>query len=202
MANFNPITNDNPLILASASPRRKRLLEQVNIQFKIQPSKIRENNIEGEPSSIVQILAEKKSKAVSHQFESNWILGADTIVVLEDEILGKPSGPDDALAMLKLLGGREHEVITGFCILDPSGKTAHSDYALTRVMMKEVTLEEINAYIGTGEPFGKAGSYAIQGVGAFLVESISGSYTNVVGLPLCALIKALLKIRALECFPM
>jgi septum formation protein len=201
MANFNPISNNNPLILASASPRRKRLLEQVNIQFKTQASEISEDNIEGESTSIVQILAEKKAKAVSHRFKNNWILGADTIVVLEDKILGKPTGPDDALTMLQLLGGREHEVITGFCILDPSGKAAHSDYVLTRVMMKGVTLEELNAYIRTGEPFGKAGSYAIQGVGAFLVESISGSYTNVVGLPVCALIKALLKLRALECFP-
>jgi len=202
MTKFNPISISNPLILASASPRRKRLLEQVNIQFKMQPSKIKEGNLEGEPSKMVQILSEKKAKAILPGFENNWILGADTLVVLEDEILGKPSDPVDAQVMLKLLKGRQHEVITGFCILDPSGKTAHLGSVSTLVMMKEATDGEINAYVATGESFGKAGSYAIQGIGAFLVEGISGSYTNVVGLPLCALIKALLKTGALECFPM
>ena len=103
--------------------------------------------------------------------------------------------------MLGLLSGKEHSVITGFCILDPSGSTAHSEEIITRVKMKRLTDEEIDGYTATGEPFGKAGSYAIQGIGAFMVESISGPYTNVVGLPLCALVKALIACGALKKFP-
>ncbi len=104
--------------------------------------------------------------------------------------------------MLRLLRGVEHSVVTGFCILDPSGKIAHSEAVSTLVRFKRLRQEEIDAYISTGEPFGKAGSYAIQGVGAFMVESISGSYTNVVGLPVCAVIKALISTGALKAFPL
>jgi septum formation protein len=104
--------------------------------------------------------------------------------------------------MLSLLSGKEHEVITGFCLLNPSGEMAHSEAVTTLVKMKRLDEKEINAYVAIGEPFGKAGSYAIQGIGAFLVESISGSYTNVVGLPVCALIKSLLATGALKNFPL
>ena len=103
--------------------------------------------------------------------------------------------------MLSSLSGREHKVITGFCILDPGSQAAHLESVTTLVRMKSLTPEEIKAYLDTEEPFGKAGSYAIQGIGAFLVESISGSYTNVVGLPVCALIKSLVSVGALKNFP-
>jgi septum formation protein len=104
--------------------------------------------------------------------------------------------------MLLLLSGQEHRVVTGFCILDPSAEVAHTEAVTTRVRFKGLSEHEIENYIRTCEPFGKAGSYAIQGVGSFMVEAINGSYTNVVGLPLCAVIKALVSVRALECFPL
>ena len=104
--------------------------------------------------------------------------------------------------MLLLLNGKEHRVITGFCVLDPSATVAHSEAVTTLVRFKPLSEQEIEGYIRTGEPFGKAGSYAIQGVGSFMVEAINGSYTNVVGLPLCAVIKALVSAGGLECFPL
>jgi septum formation protein len=103
--------------------------------------------------------------------------------------------------MLSLLSGKDHQVITGFCVLNPAGEIAHSESVTTAVRFKPISEEEIAGYIRTREPFGKAGAYAIQGVGAFMVESISGSYTNVVGLPMCALIKALIQCGALKSFP-
>lgn len=104
--------------------------------------------------------------------------------------------------MLRLLSGRAHDVITGFCILNPFGETAHSEAVTTRVYIKELTDQEIDDYVNTNEPLDKAGSYAIQGIGSFLVKGISGSYTNVVGLPLFALIKALVAVGAIERFPL
>ena len=122
-------------------------------------------------------------------------------VVLGKKILGKPRNRDDAHSMLELLSGKEHDVITGFCIIDPSGELVHSGHITTTVKIKRLSDEEITAYIDTGEPFGKAGGYAIQGIGSFMVEGIKGSYSNVVGLPVCALIKALQASGALKKFP-
>ena len=198
---FKPIGKNNPLILASASPRRKRLLEQINIPFKSIASGIEENNVKGRPSFIAQNLAEKKAKAVSSLFKKKWILGADTIVVMSNIILGKPLNHKDAEKMLNLLNDNKHKVITGFCLLNPIGDVAQTKVITTLVRIKRLAADEIKAYIATGEPFGKAGSYAIQGIGAFMVESISGSYTNVVGLPVCAVIKSLLETGALKEFP-
>jgi septum formation protein len=129
-------------------------------------------------------------------------LGADTVVVLNKTILGKPRDHEEARSMLLCLNGKEHKVITGFCLLDPLGRLAHLDAVETLVRFKHLAKEEIEAYIATGEPLGKAGSYAIQGIGAFMVEGITGSYTNVVGLPICALVKALLAKGALKTFPL
>ena len=199
--NFQPISKENPLILASNSPRRRRLLQQIGLPFRSMPSDVDENQTLGEPPVKAVTLAEKKAKAVYTKTEESWILGADTMVVVGGTILGKPRDHKDIHFMLSRLSGKEHEVITGFCLLDPSGGVAHSEAITTLVKMKTLSEREIEAYVATGEPFGKAGSYAIQGVGAFLVESISGSYTNVVGLPVCALIKALLTVGALKNFP-
>ena len=138
---------------------------------------------------------------MSSREKDSWILGADTIVVIGERVLGKPENHGDAREMLSLLSGREHRVITGFGVLDPSGKPVHAESVSTQVRFKPLSEEEVSGYIKTGEPFGKAGAYAIQGVGSFMVESICGSYTNVVGLPVCELIKALLKYGALRCFP-
>lgn len=199
---FSPVSKENPLVLASSSPRRKTLLEQIGLPFRILPSQIEEEGLSGEVSQITKTLAEKKAMAVYRQSPDAWILGADTIVVLGPSRLGKPDDREEARSMLLTLRGKEHEVVTGFSLLDPSGKTVHSQAVSTRVRIKALTEEEISSYIATGEPFGKAGGYAIQGIGAFMVESISGSYSNVVGLPVCALVKALLAVGALRNFPL
>jgi septum formation protein len=199
---FQAINKENPLILASNSPRRKRLLQQIGLPFRSLPSQVDENQAPGEPLVKAVLLAEKKAKAVYSQSKDSWILGADTMVVVDGRILGKPRDHEDIHSRLSRLSDKEHEVITGFCVLDPSGEVAHSEAITTLVKMKRLSKGEINAYVATGEPFGKAGSYAIQGVGAFMVESISGSYTNVVGLPVCALVKSLLALGALKDSPL
>jgi septum formation protein len=199
---FQAINDKYPLILASASPRRKRLLKQIGLPFRSLACNIDEEGIDDRPSNLVCILAERKTMAAYSKSSDNWILGADTIVVLEGDILGKPLDHEEARSMLSLLSGREHEVITGFSITDPSGKVAHTEHVSTLVTIKNLSQKEITAYIATGEPFGKAGSYAIQGKGAFMVKSISGSYSNVVGLPIYSLIEALLSLGALNVFPM
>jgi septum formation protein len=200
--NFQTISEDYHLILASESSRRKSLLRQVNLPFHAVPSHIEEKYVMGKPSTKASRLAEKKARAVHSGFKNSWILGADTAVVIRGKILGKPRDHHDAESMLSLLKGKEHEVITGFCLLNPAGNVAGAKAITTLVRMRWLTENEINAYVATGEPFGKAGSYAIQGIGAFMVESISGSYTNVVGLPVCAVIESLLAAGALKDFPL
>ncbi len=148
-----------------------------------------------------RLLAEAKARAVIEKCEGRWILGADTIVVLDRTVLGKPVNEDEAFSMLRRLSGREHRVITGFCLAAPESKKFYSEALVTRVAFKVLTKREILGYVATGEPFGKAGSYGIQGIGAFLVKGIAGSYTNVVGLPLCALVNALLATGAIKEFP-
>ncbi|MFO7784706.1 MAG: Maf family protein [Thermodesulfobacteriota bacterium] len=196
------IRPDFPLVLASASPRRRRLLEQAGLPFKAVPAEITENTSGSEPAGIACRLARQKAEAVSRVFPGRWIVGADTVVVLEESILGKPADREEARDMLERLSGRDHKVITGFSILAPPGDEVHTERAGTTVRFKPLESTELEGYLDTGEPFGKAGSYAIQGIGAFLVESIRGSYTNVVGLPLCALISALVSVRALERYPL
>jgi septum formation protein len=202
MTRFPIISAQNPVILASASPRRKRLLTQAGIPFRSVTSKTSEEGITGDPAQISRVLAEKKAAHVCAETGASWTLGADTIVAIDNRILGKPEDSEKAREMLLFLSGKEHRVITGFCILDPSATVAHSESVTTLVRFKPLSVKEIEGYIRTGEPFGKAGSYAIQGVGSFMVESINGSYTNVVGLPLCAVIKALVSVGGLECFPL
>jgi septum formation protein len=195
------ISSTLPLILASASPRRKSLLKQVKLPFRAVPGRIDEENETGEPAERVRSLAEKKALAAFRKIGGHWVLGADTEVVLDHRVLGKPADRPSAAKMLSRLSGKEHMVITGFCILNPSGHPVHSEKIETLVRVIRLTPQEIDAYIATGEVFGKAGSYAIQGIGAFMVQSITGSYTNVVGLPLNAVIQALLKVGALKNFP-
>jgi septum formation protein len=196
------ISPEFPLFLASSSPRRKTLLRQIGLPFRSFSSAVDENFSEGDPEHSVCVLAEKKASRVFNRSKGNWVLGADTVVVLEDAVLGKPESGEEASSMLLRLSGKEHRVITGFCLIDPSGRSAHTQAVVTRVTMKKITEEEVRRYVASGEPYGKAGSYAVQGLGAFMVESISGSYTNVVGLPLCALVKALLVTGALKAFPL
>jgi septum formation protein len=195
------ISEESPLVLASASPRRKQLLRQIGIPFRTIPSRVKEDPLSRDPLANARLLAEAKAHAVVRECENRWILGADTIVVLGRAVLGKPGDEKEAFSMLRQLSGKEHRVITGFCLVAPDSKRRHSEAVVTRVTFKTLTAKEILGYISTGEPFGKAGSYGIQGVGAFLVKRISGSYTNVVGLPLCALVSALVAAGAINGFP-
>ena len=196
------IDTEHPLILASASPRRKRLLEQMGIPHRVVVSRVKEEgSVEISAEAFCRNLALLKAKDVGYRENAAWVLGADTIVVIGGEVLGKPENHTDARRMLSLLSGKNHQVITGFCVLKPLGVVAHIESITTTVRFKPLSEEEINGYIQTREPFGKAGGYAIQGMGAFMVESISGSYTNVVGLPMCALIKALVGCGVLRSFP-
>ena len=195
------ISKDAPLVLASASARRKQLLRQMGIPFRPLTSRVREDRLSSDLRRNARLLAEAKAHAVLQKSPGTWILGADTMVVLGRAVLGKPGNEREAFSMLRQLSGKEHRVITGFCLLTPEAKTAHSEAVVTRVTFKVLTRQEILGYIATGEPFGKAGSYAIQGIGAFLVQGITGSYSNVVGLPLCALVKALLATGAITSFP-
>ncbi len=195
------IDENHPLVLASASPRRKRLLAQMGLPYRVVVSRVYEKSSDEIPEDFCRNLALLKAKEVGSREMGSWILGADTIVVIGGRVLGKPENQEDARKMLSVLNGKDHRVITGFCVLDHSGMVAHCESVSTVVRFKSLYEEEIAGYIRTQEPFGKAGAYAIQGVGSFMVESISGSYTNVVGLPMCALIKALVRCGALKSFP-
>ena len=194
------IGSKNNLILASASPRRKELLESIGVPFAVIPSGVDEIARDGETSEIhAQRLAEEKAVDVSRQYPGLWILGADTIVVIDDQILGKPSDEADALKMLSTLAGRTHVVFTGYAILNsmyPDMKTVSC--ARSEVFIRELSYGEIAAYIRTREPMDKAGAYAIQGVGSAIVERVCGSYTNVVGLPLCEVTRDLKKLGVFD----
>jgi len=201
---FPVISNKNPLILASASPRRKRLLVGIRLPFKQVTSMIDETDGEAgwsDPAHMTLELSRKKALDVFSRNSGSWVLGADTIVVIDNRILGKPENEEAARRMLSVLSGRRHTVITGFSILDPSGGTAHTEAVTTQVEIKRLGSREIEFYIGTGEGSDKAGSYAIQGIGSFMVKAIFGSYSNVVGLPLCEVTEALVAIGALDTFP-
>ena len=176
------------LILASRSPRRAELLKEIIKSFSIIPSNIKENYIENEsPDAYVLRVSREKAESVSGGVESRnggcWVLAGDTIVVLEGTILGKPEDADDARRMLEYLQDRRHEVITGICLLNREEGVCCLETVCTQVWMRRIEPEEIEAYIQTGEPFDKAGGYAIQGQGGRFVRRIEGSYTNVVGLP-------------------
>ena len=199
---FPYISREFPLILASTSPRRMHLLSTLGIPFCAMSGNVTERSSHSNPQNASSYLAEKKARAVFSIKKGFWILGADTIVALDSEMLGKPKDKKEAKDMLSRLHGREHRVFTGFCIVDPSGRTLHKESVETTVWFRELTEKEMEGYIDTGEPFDKAGSYAIQGIGAFMVEGISGSYTNVVGLPVCAVVKSLTSVGAIGGFPL
>ena len=200
---YYPIGKNNPLVLASVSARRKVLLKQVSIPFKAVASRVKETLYGGtQPADIACKMAMLKAESVQHICKNRWILGADTIVVMNKRIFGKPRDSQECRHMLLHLSGENHRVITGFCIVDPGGKTVHTEAVITKVRIKEISEIEIDAYIKTGEPFGKAGGYAIQGIASFMITHINGSYTNVVGLPICEVVSALVKCGALKGFPL
>lgn len=173
-----------PLLLASASPRRAELLRTAGIPFEVAAADVDESLPPGaDPKGSAERLARAKATAARARHDGRWILAADTIVDLERRILGKPAEAGQAREMLQLLSGRAHEVHTGVAVVDPDG-LLRSAVATTRVVFRPLTWPEIEAYVDGGEPFDKAGGYAIQGEGGLLIERIEGPWDNVVGLPL------------------
>ena len=210
------------LVLASASPRRFELLRNAGIPFTVQAADIDESPLEGEsPRECVVRLAREKALAVFRMRPGDWVLGADTIVTVDGNILGKPRDGNDAARMLRMLSGRVHEVMTGVCVIEPvaSGQwsvasktqTGSADEQLatdgqqvttavetTLVTMCELSEEEIRLYIATGEPMDKAGAYAIQGGASRWIPRIEGDYSNVVGLPVALVYRMLSEAAALD----
>jgi septum formation protein len=172
------------LILASASPRRRELLRTLCSDFRVVPSDLEEALIPGSLREAVAALALDKARAVSARTGEGVVLGADTVVVIDGQALGKPTGPDDARAMLRWLRGREHEVITAIAVVDAATGRSEATAVVSRVRMLDYDEAAIEAYVATGEPLDKAGAYAIQGRGGALVAGYEGSFSNVVGLPL------------------
>jgi septum formation protein len=188
---------ENRLILASRSPRRYELLKQVGLDFDVIPSRIEENFVKEEsPKKHVLRLAEAKALDVGREYPDRWVIAADTIVYVDHSILGKPRDQGEAIKMLRRLSGKEHRVLTGFSVHHMKRRKEDCKVVQTSVKVKKLTSVEMKWYIKTGEPFDKAGGYAIQGMGSFMIESIRGSYSNVVGLPLCELIEMLNRLGA------
>jgi len=199
------------LVLASASPRRQELLRQAGIAFTVEPADVDETPLAGEsPRACAERLAQEKALAVwrkrphDARGDGDLVLGADTVVAVDQAILGKPTGAEDAVRMLRLLSGRVHQVITGVCLVKTATPALGAEYWVlstenctrtasetTLVTMRELTDEEIRAYVAVGEPMDKAGAYAIQGGAARWIPSIEGDYSNVVGLPVALVCRML-----------
>jgi len=191
------------IVLASASPRRCELLSRIGIRFTVQPSRVSEDVLPGEtPEEHVVRLSRDKAREVAQRPDvpGRWFIGSDTIVLRDDSILGKPRDAAEAAIMLRSLAGRRHRVLSGYAVFDRQSGATVSGAVATAVRFKELTEEEIAGYIATGEPFDKAGAYAIQGIGVFMVLGIEGSYTNVVGLPLCEVVEVLERLGAVRLF--
>lgn len=180
------------IVLASASPRRAELLRQIGLPFSIQPSRLDEDgpNLSASlevPEELASRLALAKAREVAGRLRRGLVVGADTLVVCEGCILGKPRDDDEALAFLLRLAGRNHRVVTGVAVVDVETGRTEEAVQVTAVQMRPFGREEAAVYVATGEPRDKAGAYAIQGCGALLVEAIAGDYFAVVGLPLTTL---------------
>jgi len=192
-------TKSPPLILASKSPRRKDLLEQAGLTFSVIPSCVDENGIDiRTPEKLVKTLAEAKARDVAAAYPESWVIGADTIVLIQGEILGKPDSIETARRMIQQLSGQIHQVFSGYAIFCEATQTCISGVEKTDVHFRNLSQADIEWYIQTQEPYDKAGAYAIQGLGSFLVKRICGSYTNVVGLPVCEVLEHLLKNGIIE----
>lgn len=186
-------------ILASASPRRRELLGALIPDFEIIPSDIDEKALDGEaPEDHVLRLSREKALAVSRARPGRWVLGADTVVVVDGEMLGKPATPAEARKMLGMLSGREHTVITGFALVKEGEGVVVNEAVRSGVLFKDITEDEMEWYTATSEPYDKAGGYAVQGKAAFFIKEIRGSHTNVIGLPLSEVVDAMEKAGALR----
>jgi len=188
------------LVLASASPRRQELLRNAGIPFEVQPAHIPEDPQPGEGAKdCAERLACEKASAIAKKRPNDAVLGADTVVVVDDQILGKPLDRADAARMLRLLSGRTHQVITGVCLVRPVPSTRNSAAServivsseSTLVTVSELTDQEIAEYVASGEPMDKAGAYAIQGIASRWIPRIEGDYCNVVGLPVARVCRML-----------
>jgi len=193
------ITVSGRFILASASPRRIELLRLMGLDFAVVPSGVDETFQRGETThEHVLRLSEEKALAVSRRHPDAWVLGADTIVIVAGEVLGKPESIPEAMTMLEKLSGREHEVFTGFSIVQQETGILIREVVESSVLFREISGDEMSWYAGLEEPYDKAGAYAVQGMGAFFIREIRGSYTNVMGLPLCEVVDALKGVAAIR----
>ncbi|MEZ4405969.1 MAG: Maf family protein [Polyangiales bacterium] len=204
------LSSANPLILGSASPRRRELLERVGVPVEVVAIDIDETLLPGErPDAMATRLARQKGAAVLYAMhqrgipsEGRWVLCADTIVHIGGELLGKPRDEDDARRMLRLLSGRTHHVTTGFVIHGQDAFDAPAWAETTAVTFRALAEDEVRRYVATGEGVDKAGGYAIQGLAGPFCERIEGSYSNVVGLPMHRVIEVLLQLEAIEGYPL
>ena len=200
------VQQERSLVLASASPRRREILGQLGVQFRVEPSGIDERMLPGEaPDAHVERLAREKGRQVRERLRADparpCVLSADTVVVLDGVVYGKPSDDADALRMLRNLSGRTHRVLTGLAACEVEGAFEESFVLSTEVTFRSLDEATLRGYVGSGEARDKAGSYAIQGLGAGLVRGIAGSYTNVVGLPAAETVELLLRARVLRSWP-
>lgn len=180
------------IVLASSSPRRSSLLRLIGINFEIVPPDVDESrySFDGDPPGTAEALALAKARSAAGGVDARGrlVLGADTVVLFKDEVIGKPKDAEDAFAMLQKLTGRSHRVLTGFALLDPRTNRAVTGHEWTTVTMRELTDSEIRAYVDTGEPLDKAGSYGAHALGAGLITRVEGCFYNVIGLPLARLL--------------
>jgi septum formation protein len=196
---MNETVANHSLILASKSPRRRDLLNQAGLTFTVVPSNVDERAvIIASPEEHVRLLAEAKAEDVAQRFPESWVIGADTMVLIEDTVLGKPHSQSEARYMLEALSGETHQVLTGYCICCKDAQRSFSETVETRVVFKPLTNREIEWYVNTREPFDKAGGYAAQGLGTFLIKRVEGSYTSVVGLPVCEVVDYLVKQEVVQ----
>ncbi len=193
------VSLSSPFILASASPRREELLNSMGLKFKILPAHIDETYLAGEtPRTHVRRLSGGKAKAIASQHPKALVLGADTIVVIDGLILGKPENEKEARQMLKRLSNRTHMVFTGFTLAHTDRRISRTRVVRSAVTFKEISPEEMDWYVDSDEPYDKAGGYAVQGKGASFIKAIRGSYTNVIGLPLCEVLEELKILNAIH----
>jgi septum formation protein len=192
------MTLNAPLILASVSPRRQEMLQSVGLKFKIIPAHVNEEYVNGEsPAQHVKRLSRSKAMTIARQHQHSWVLGADTIVVIDGIILGKPQNAAQAKTMLHQLSGKEHKVFTGFTIANISSGICTTNVVRSVVKFKTISHDEMSWYITCKEPYDKAGGYAVQGKGACFIKAIRGSYTNVIGLPLCEVLEEFSRLQAI-----
>ena len=191
-------TTCKPLILASASPRRQQFLADLGLNFTIQAADIDETPLDGEmPDTFAQRMAQEKAEVIVRQHPASWVIGADTVVTINGTILGKPTDEAHALETLRSLQGRKHQVITGVALCCAQENCLESLSKTTEVTFAVFNDAILSAYVQTGEPLDKAGAYGIQGKGGFLVRSVAGSCSNVIGLPVNICISLLLRYNVI-----